>query len=64
MMKAARGPEAQQAADAELQAEREHQQDHAQLGDAVEAARVDEYSGRVRPDDHPGDQVADHHRLA
>ena len=54
-MKAARGPRAQQAADAELQAEREHQQDHAQLGDSVEAAQVDEYQWCVRPDDHSGD---------
>jgi hypothetical protein len=48
-----------------LEAEREHEQDHAQLGQRVHDGRVgDQRHRHVRPDDQPGDDVAEHHRLA
>ena len=57
--------EANQLAHAELEPEREHQEDHAELGERVDALGIGEQRNRhVGPDDHAGDQIADDHRLA
>ena len=52
-----------QRAQVELEAEREHQQDDAELGQGADGLFVrEERDGRVRADDDPGEQVAEHHR--
>ena len=62
---ARRRAEANQLAHAELEPEREHQQDHAELGERVDALRIGEQRNRhVGPDDQAGDQIADDDRLA
>ena len=59
------GPTLQQLAQAELEPEREHQQDDAELGERLDDLRVgDERDRDVRPDDQPGEHVAEHDRLA
>ena len=59
------GQEAEETAKAELQADREHQQDDAKLGELFDAIVVDEDRNRqMWADDHPGDEIADHDRLA
>ena len=48
-----------------LQPQREHQQNHAELGEGVDALGVGEQRNRhVGPDNQAGDQIADHDRLA
>ena len=54
-----------QLAEAELEAEREHQQDHAELGQRLDNDAVrDERDRHVRPDDQAGDDVSEDDRLA
>ena len=58
------GADAEQLAQAELEPEREHQQDHAELGERLDDVRVgDERDADVRADDQPGEDVAEHDRL-
>ena len=58
------GADPDQLAQAELQPQREHQQDHAELGELMGHAGVGEQRDRhVGPDDQAGQQVAEHHRL-
>ncbi len=57
-------PDPDQAAEAELEPEREHQEDHAQLGERLDDLPVGEQRDRhARTDDEPGQDVAEHHRL-
>ena len=57
--------EPNQLAHAELQSEREHQKDHAEFGERVDAVGVGEQRNReVRTDDQAGDQIADYDGLA
>jgi hypothetical protein len=63
--KASRRDDAGQRAKIELQAEREHQQDDAKLGEGADRLFVgEERDGRVRPDDDARQQVAEHHGKA
>ena len=48
----------------ELQAHAEHQQDDADLRELLGQRRVGDEARRVRPDEHPGEQVADDGREA
>ncbi len=62
---ARRRAEANQLAHAEFETEREHQEDHAELGQRVDALRVGEQRNRnVGADDQARDQIADDDRLA
>ena len=57
--------EANQFAHTEFESEREHQEDHAELGKRVDALGVGEQRNRnVGADDQAGDQIADDDRLA
>ena len=57
------GDDAPQRAQAELEAEREHQQDDAELGEGADGLFVgEERDGGVRADDDPGEQVTEDHR--
>ena len=60
------GADADELPEAELEAEREHQEDHAELGERLRpiATIGDERDGHVRTDDQAGDDVAEHDRLA
>ena len=49
----------QQLLEVELQADAEHQQDDADLGELVGEVLVGDEAGRIGPDDEPGEQVAD-----
>jgi hypothetical protein len=52
-----------EAAQVELEPEREHEQDHAQLGERVHHVGVgDERDRHVGADDEPGQHVAEHDR--
>ena len=58
-------PDAHQLAEAELEPEREHQEDDAELGQRLDDAAVgDQRDGTCGPDDEPGEDVAEHDRLA
>ncbi|MCY1287514.1 hypothetical protein D9M68_439840 [compost metagenome] len=48
----------------EVQADAEHQQDHAELGDFLRQRLVGDVAGRERPGQHAGQQVADQRRDA
>ena len=62
--RAGRRADLDELSEAELEPEREHQQDHAELGERVHrVAFGDERDRDVRPDDQPGEQVAEHDRL-
>ena len=52
----------QQVARREMQADAEHQQDHADLGQLAGQCQVGDEARRVRPDQHAGEQVADQRR--
>ena len=52
-------PHGQQLLEVELQADAEHQQDDADLGELLGQRRVGDEARRVRPDEHAGQQVAD-----
>ena len=59
------GDDAGQLAEVELEAEREHQQDDAELGEGADRLFVgEERDGGVRAHDDAGQQVAQHHRQA
>ena len=52
-------PHGEQFLDVELQADAEHQQDDADLGELLGEVRVGDEARRVRPDQRAGEQVAD-----
>ena len=52
----------QQLLDMELQADAEHQQDHADLGELFGHSRIHRHPGRVRADERAGQQIADNRR--
>ena len=60
-----RGPDLPELAQAELQPEREHQQDHPQLGKRLDRLIVldERKRRRVRADDDPRQDVTEHYRL-
>ena len=48
----------------ELEAERKHEENHAEFGECAHHSLVGgEWNRRVRPDDHPGEQIAEDDRL-
>ncbi len=53
------GADGEQLADRELDADPEHQQDHAELGELEGDVRVGDEPGRERPDHDTGDDVPD-----
>ena len=55
-------PDGEQILDVELQADAEHQQDDADLGELLGERAIGDEPGRVRADDEPGDEVADDRR--
>ena len=57
-------PDGQQILEVEVQADAEHQQDDADLGELLGQLAVGDEAGRVRPDDDAGEQVADDRREA
>ncbi len=60
-----RGTDGSQFFQAEFEPKRKHQEDHSQLGECLDRLFIrDELVGwRVRPDDHAGEDVAEHDRL-
>ena len=52
----------EQVLEVELQADAEHQQDHADLGELLGDVAIGDEPGRVRPDHQPGQEVADDRR--
>ncbi len=55
-------PHREQVLDVEVQADAEHQQDDADLGQLLGEARVGDEARRVRPDEQAGQQIADDRR--
>ena len=58
------GLDGDQVVQVEVEADAEHQQDHPDLGELVGQVQVALEAGRVRPDQHAGQQVADDRREA